>query len=166
MDPFAGAQYSGDDAQVDRTEMQNLLIDLIRTAIDGREGLKAAAEAVSDDEVATQLQELAKARDRTVAALFELATDLRIPVKQIDDDGTTLGAVHRNWLKVHTAVTGDRGVIRSVLRAERRAQADFEDALSRYGLKEARRVFELAHSTVSDAIDELETMREALTAGS
>lgn len=163
MDPFAGAQYSEDDAQVDRTEMQNLLIDLIRAAIDGREGLKAAAAAVSDDEVATQLSELAKSRDRTVASLFELATELRIPVTDIDDDGSTLGSIHRNWLKIHVAVTGDRGVIRSVLRAERRALDDFEDALSRYGLKQARRVFEQARTDVAHSVEELETLREALS---
>lgn len=78
---------------------------LARTAEDGARGFDQAAEHIDEPSIASLFRELGAERGRFAEQLRAiLATDYR---DVISETGTVKGALHRGWIAVKDALTGD-----------------------------------------------------------
>jgi uncharacterized protein (TIGR02284 family) len=88
----------------DLDEIRSTLNDLIETCKDSQQGFHTAAEKVKDPDIHTLFLGLSLQRS-------EFAGDLQAEVTRIGGDpatsGSTLGALHRGWIGLKTALAAD-----------------------------------------------------------
>ena len=116
-------------AMSDETVSQlNHLVEICRN---GQQGFHQAAERSGDAHLRLIFADLAHQRE-------QFAAQLRYQVSRLGgrphDTGTVAGAVHRRWIDVRTAVSGDadRALIRECERGERFALASYKLALDHH----------------------------------
>jgi uncharacterized protein (TIGR02284 family) len=103
---------------------------LISVAKDGISGMNSAAKHAKSSQLKSTLQQLSEERSR-------IASELQAAVRDLggnpDTSGTTLGAVHRGWMKLKEAVsmTDDSSLIVECERGEDVAVKEFRDALGK-----------------------------------
>ena len=105
--------------------------ELVETLKDGERGFASAAEKLKGDDHpmwAATLQRLAEQRGefhREIVALGEDYGD------DVDESGTVAATVHRGWLSLKDALTGDApgGVLKAALTGEDHAVSEYEKAL-------------------------------------
>lgn len=105
--------------------------DLIQTLEDGRKGFADASDRLAEDgnaQLAGRFREFSDQRLRFAAELRE--TSRRAGVTT-DDDGSLAGALHRGWIKLKDALTGDDpdAVVNAAVTGEDHAVSEFEKAL-------------------------------------
>lgn len=111
-----------------RDETVSQLNHLVEVCRNGESGFHRAALAVQDAHLRGVLAEYASQRE-------QFAAQLRYQVSRLggrpQDRGTVAGAVHRRWMDMRSAVSGDsaRAVIRECERGERFALASYKLAL-------------------------------------
>ena len=86
-----------------KPETLKKLKDLIRVNLDNSKGLRAAAETVESQSIASTFREIADARDQHS---FELQKVLLLSGEDIPDTGSVLGAVRRWWMEVRGKLNG------------------------------------------------------------
>src|SRR4051812_44928528 len=85
-------------------EVISTLNNLIETCRDGQEGFKTAAEGVRSAE----LKELCHSYSRQRAGFVgELQDEVRRLGGEAEDSGSTTAALHRGWMGLRAAVSGD-----------------------------------------------------------
>jgi uncharacterized protein (TIGR02284 family) len=88
----------------DMNDIRSTLNDLIETCKDSQQGFHTAAEKVKDPDIHTLFLGLSLQRS-------EFAGDLQAEVTRIGGDpatsGSTLGAIHRGWIGLKTALAAD-----------------------------------------------------------
>jgi uncharacterized protein (TIGR02284 family) len=105
--------------------------ELVETLKDGERGFAAAAEKLRDGEHpewATTLQRLSEQR----AGFWREIVDLGHAYgDDVDESGTVAAAVHRGWIALKDAVTGDdpEAVLKAAETGEDHAVSEYEDAL-------------------------------------
>lgn len=105
--------------------------ELVETLKDGERGFASAAEKLKGDdhpEWSATLQRLSEQRGDFHREIVALGHDYGDDV----DEGGTLGAtVHRGWLSLKDALTGDSpgGVLKAALTGEDHAVSEYEKAL-------------------------------------
>lgn len=107
-----------------RTEIVDVMNDLVETSKDGVYGFRTCAAHVSADELRQLLEQQALAWESNISRLNELITQYGgTPVAH----GTAIGAVHRGWLRLKEAVSSvdDDALLAECERGE-------EHALTRY----------------------------------
>ena len=110
---------------------QNVIKDLIETVEDGRKGFEKTAERLREDgyaDLASQMSEYSEQRARFAAELREAAVRAGF---EIDEDGSIAGALHRGWIALSDALTGDdpAAVLSAAEAGEDHAVDEYEDAL-------------------------------------
>ena len=110
---------------------ESIATDLIRTLENGREGFEKAAERLDSSnrpEVAIKFREFAQQR---AAMSDELKRIAGAYGDDIDQRGTVPGAVHRGWIAVKDALTGDDAdaVIGAAETGEDHAVEEYQKAL-------------------------------------
>lgn len=111
----------------DTTEVLN---DLLETLEDGHRGYREGAEKLSDSsrpEVATTFEQMATQRQEFAA---ELRTAADAHGLEVEQHGSTVAALHRGWLSLRDAISGDDpdGVLKAALQGENHAVSEYEDA--------------------------------------
>lgn len=145
---------------MDPTEMRSTLQDLIETLEDGRKGFADAADKLADDghgEVASRMRELSTQRERFSAELRELAVQHSIDIR---DEGSLGGALHRGWMSLKDALTGDDAdaVLEAVHSGEEHALSEYDDALDVEWDERVRQVIVRQADAIRDARDEVATL--------
>jgi uncharacterized protein (TIGR02284 family) len=105
--------------------------DLIETLKNGEEGFRKAAEKLAEGpraDLSAEFVTFSQQRARFSAELAELAKSYGddVPVRS-----TVPGAVHRGWMAVKDALTGDspQAVLKAALTGEDHAVGEYEDAV-------------------------------------
>lgn len=140
-----------------------VLEDLIETLEDGRKGFEQAAERIADSDepaLAVDLRQFSQQRAEFSVELRNLAGRHGF---EIDEEGSMAGALHRGWLSLKDALTGDdpRAVLAAAESGEDHAVSEFEDALAADLPADVRTVIERQAREVRSAHDKVKALRDS-----
>ncbi|WP_028643628.1 ferritin-like domain-containing protein [Nocardioides sp. URHA0020] len=135
--------------------------ELVETLKDGDRGFASAADKLRDSdrpEWAATLQRLSEQRaefHREIVAMGEDYGD------DVDESGTVAATVHRGWISLKDALTGDDpdGVLKAVLTGEDHAVSEYEKALQQDLTAGFRTVVTRQHAAVVAARDEVKALQ-------
>jgi uncharacterized protein (TIGR02284 family) len=137
--------------------------DLVETLKDGRNGFASAAEKLRDSErpeVAATLQRLSEQRAgfaRDIVAMGHEYGD------DVEESGSVAAALHRGWLSLKDALTGDdaSGVLGAAVTGEDHAVSEYEKALEEDLSDGFRAVVQQQHAAIVAARDEVKALQQA-----
>jgi uncharacterized protein (TIGR02284 family) len=135
--------------------------DLVETLRDGERGFSAAAEKLRDDDHpqwASAMQRMAEQRAgfrRDIVAMGHAYGD------DVDESGSAAAALHRGWLSLKDALTGDDAgsVLGAAVTGEDHAVSEYEKALEKDLSGGFREVVERQHAAVVAARDEVKALQ-------
>lgn len=136
--------------------------DLIETLEDGKAGFTKAAERLAD----TDRADLAPLFHGFAAQRGQFADELRQLAAQygdaIDEEGSLAGSLHRGWMAIKDAVTGDGAeqVLGAAEQGEDHAKSEYRDALAEDLSPYLRTVVERQQRDVVSAHDEVRALRD------
>ena len=134
------------------------LNDLIETCRNGQEGFKTAAEGVKD----AALKELFHFYSRQRGGFAgELQDEVRRLGGDPESSGSAAAALHRGWINIKAAVTGqdDNAVIAECERGEDSAVRNYKSALADEALTaDVRAVVERQYAAVQEAHDRVRSL--------
>ena len=137
--------------------------DLIETLEDGKDGFAKGAEKLTADgsaDNAATFREFSAQRERFADELRGLAQSYG---DDIDDNGSVAAAVHRGWMSLKDALSGDdpKGVLDVAEQGEDHAVKQFEKALTEDITPGLRTVVERQLRDVQAAHDTVRSLRDA-----
>lgn len=141
----------------DKSELISVLNGLVETCKDGEKGFRTAAEGITNGELATLFLNYAEQR-------ASFAAELQAEVRRLGGDpetgGTAMGAVHRGWIDIKSAVAGkDEGaVITEAERGEDHAVREYREALEKNLPTNVQTVVENQYIHVRDAHDHIRAL--------
>jgi uncharacterized protein (TIGR02284 family) len=137
--------------------------ELVETLKDGERGFARAAEKVRDGdhpEWATTLQRLSEQRLGFHREIVALGHDYG---EDVDESGTLTASLHRGWISLKDALTGDDpgAVLSAALTGEDHAVSEYEKALEQDLSPGFREVVSRQHAAVVSARDEVKALQAA-----
>ncbi len=113
------------------SQSEVVLRDLMQVLIDGQKGFAKAAESLEEDgqsELAKEMSQYAEQRQRLAAELQEAASAY---ITLSDVDGSTSADLHRAWMGLADAITGDdpHAVLAVAEQGEDRAKKAYADMM-------------------------------------
>ena len=137
--------------------------ELVETLKDGEKGFADAADKVRDGDHsawATTLQRLSEQRAGFWREIVDMGHEYG---DDVDNSGTVAAAVHRGWLSVKDALTGDdpEGVLKAAVTGEDHAISEYDDALKMDLSAGFREVVERQRAAVVAARDEVKALSAA-----
>jgi uncharacterized protein (TIGR02284 family) len=135
--------------------------ELVETLKDGERGFASAAEKLQDGEhpeLATTLQRLSEQRVAFHREIVALGHDYG---EDVDESGTIAATVHRGWISLKDALTGDDagGVLKAALTGEDHAVSEYEKALQQDLSAGFREVVTQQHAAIVAARDEVKALQ-------
>jgi uncharacterized protein (TIGR02284 family) len=143
--------------RTDHADVVAVLNDLIETCKDGEKGFRTAAEGVSNSELGTLFLNYAEQR-------ASFAAELQAEVRRVGGDpetgGTALGALHRGWIDIKSAVAGkDEGaIIAEAERGEDHAVRMYREALEKNLPTAVQTIVENQYIHIRDAHDHVRAL--------
>jgi uncharacterized protein (TIGR02284 family) len=137
--------------------------ELVETLKDGERGFADAADKLRDGEHpewATVLQRFSEQR----AGFWREIVDMGHAYgDDVDESGTVAAAVHRGWIALKDALTGDDAgaVLKAALTGEDHAVSEYEDALKMDLSAGFREVVVRQQAAVVAARDEVKALQDA-----
>ena len=137
--------------------------ELVETLKDGERGFAEAADKLRDGEHpewATTLQRFSEQR----AGFWREIVDMGHAYgDDVDESGTVAAAVHRGWIALKDALTGDdaEAVLKAALTGEDHAVSEYEDALKKDLSSGFREVVVRQQAAVVAARDEVKALQSA-----
>ena len=146
-----------------RTE-RDTLNALIETCRDGARGFQLAADHVGSQDLKEFFAQSARQRELFATELVPYAQ--RLGGGQ-DGEGTTLGAVHRGWMKLKDAITkyDEDAVMAEAIRGETAAANTYAEAVMSVLPPGARPVIDRQYEQIRSAQRELDQLRLSRIAG-
>lgn len=150
---------------IENDDVISTLNGLIETCKDGQNGFRTAAEGVKNRELTTLFNTYSQQRAR-------FAADLQNKVRKLGGDpentGSTAAAMHRGWINIKSAVTGeDEGaVIAECERGEDSAVKSYEDALNQDLPADVAATVRDQFTQVKEAHDRIRSLEKATGAAS
>lgn len=143
-------------------ETAAVLEDLIETLEDGRKGFDQAAERLEEGDhgtIAVDLRRFAQERADFSVELRNVAAQHGI---DIAEEGSVAGAMHRGWLTLKDALTGDdpTAVLGAAETGEDHAVSEYDDALGKDLPVDVRSIIERQAVAVRRAHDEVKRLRD------
>jgi uncharacterized protein (TIGR02284 family) len=137
--------------------------ELVETLKDGERGYADAAEKLRDGEHpewATVLQRFSEQRADFWREIVDMGHDYG---DDVDESGTVAAAVHRGWIALKDALTGDdpEAVLKAALTGEDHAVSEYEDALEMDLSAGFREVVVRQQAAVVAARDEVKALQQA-----
>lgn len=148
----------------EHTETTTTLNTLISTLIDSVEGYQKSAGDVHNPRYADLFNARAQERQR---AITQLQAAVAAEGGNPEDDGSTMGAVHRFFESLREAVStrDDKAIVAEIERGEDYLKAKFEKALQHADLTPgARQAVDAAWQSVKAGHDEMRDLKHALEA--
>ncbi|NHA66495.1 ferritin-like domain-containing protein [Phycicoccus flavus] len=138
--------------------------DLVETLRDGEKGFAEAADKLRGNEHpewAGTMERLSKQRETFAREIVEMGHDYG---DEVNESGSAGAAVHRGWLSLKDALTGDdaSGVLGAAVSGEDHTVKEYEKALDHDDLSEGfRTLVSRQHQAVVAARDEVKALRDA-----
>lgn len=135
------------------------LNNLIETNKDGQEGFKLAAEGVERSELKSTFFEYSQQRSQFTGELQNLVRELG---GDPENSGSIAGSLHRGWLNIKTAVTGndETAVLNECERGEDAAKNAYEKALEENLPANVNAVVSRQSVAVQAAHDKIKSLRD------
>ncbi|MGE3108863.1 MAG: PA2169 family four-helix-bundle protein [Phycisphaerales bacterium] len=135
--------------------------DLISLLYDGKMGFEQAAEKVENSTIKSGLREFARQRD---AFISELKPLVAYRGEEPDHSGSGMGAVHRGWIGLKSALGGgDHAILAECERGEDSAVEKYRSLLDSTSLTPAfQGVIRRQYSTVQQTHDRVKQWRDSL----
>ena len=146
----------------DNSDVISALNGLIETCKDGEKGFRTAAEGIANGDLATLFLNYAEQRASFAA---ELQAEVRRLGGDPEDAGSAMGAVHRGWIDIKSAVAGkdEAAVIAEAERGEDHAVRDYRQALERNLPTSVQTIVENQYIHVRDAHDHVRALERLHT---
>ena len=158
-------QHSNDISEIKENDI-SALKDLVTTLEDGREGFNTVAESLDESghgQLAGRMRDFAAERGRLSAELRQYAAKLG---EEIEPKGSAVGALHRGWISVKDALTGDdaHAILSAAEEGEDHAVKAYEEVLEDDEISPALRTLVTSQATVvRNAHDAVRDMRDSLS---
>ena len=136
------------------------LNNLIQTCKDGQEGFQQAAEGVKDSSLKTLFYEYSQQRGQFAGDLQNL---VRTFGDEPEDSSSIAGALHRGWINIKSAVTGqdDAAILNECERGEDVAKNAYKDALAADLPANVASVVQEQATAVQQAHDRIRGLRDS-----
>ena len=143
-------------------QVASVLEDLIETLEDGRKGFEQAAEKLRDDghpDIAETMASFSSQRGQFSAELRMAANTMG---HQIKEEGSAAGALHRGWMTLKDALTGDdaHAILSAAETGEDHAVSEYRDALSKQLPGDLEGIISRQAIEVENAHDTVRTLRD------
>jgi uncharacterized protein (TIGR02284 family) len=127
-EPIVPQADLGSSETATNDDVISLLNSLIETCKDGEQGFKEAAEGVERSDLKSTFYEYSQQRSQYAGVLQGLVRSLG---GNAENDGSISGAMHRGWINIKSAVTGqdEAAILNECERGEDFAKEAYEDAL-------------------------------------
>ncbi len=157
---LVGAAQSSGNNSGDTKDVIDALQDLVECCKDGEYGFRACAEQAQRQDLKSMF--LQRADDCRTGAQ-QLNEQIRQLGGSAEDGGSTLGAVHRGWVSVKTALTSydDKAVLNEAERGEDNALARYRKALKQPLPDHIKQMVEKQYQGVQKNHDEVKRLRDA-----
>ena len=136
------------------------LNNLIETCKDGQEGFQQAAEGVQNSQLKTLFYEFGQQRAQFAGELQGLVRDLG---GDPETSASTAGALHRGWINIKAAITGqdDTAILNECERGEDVAKNAYKDALEENLPANVSSVVNDQYLAVQAAHDQVRALRDS-----
>jgi uncharacterized protein (TIGR02284 family) len=143
------------------TDDKKVAKELVETLKDGERGFAAAADKVRESdrsEWAATLQRLSEQRAGFRREIVDMGHEYG---DDVDESGTAAAALHRGWIALKDAVTGDDAgaVLGAAVTGEDHAVSEYESALDQDLSEGFRAVVTRQHAAVVAARDEVKALQ-------
>ncbi|MBB2986369.1 PA2169 family four-helix-bundle protein [Terracoccus luteus] len=137
--------------------------ELVETLKDGEKGYAQSAEKLRDSEHAewaTTMQRLSEQRAEFRREIVGLGHEYG---DDVDESGSALAALHRGWMSLKDALTGDdaSGVLGAAVSGEDHAVTEYEKGLKEDLSDGFRDVVQRQHAAIVSAREELKALQTA-----
>ena len=136
------------------------LNNLIETCKDGQEGFQQAAEGVQDSSLKSLFYEYSQQRAQFVGELQGLVREMG---GDPETSSSIAGALHRGWINIKSAVTGqdDAAILNECERGEDVAKSAYKDALAADLPSNVTSVVQTQATQVQQAHDRIRGLRDS-----
>lgn len=144
-------------------EVISTLNDIIETCKDGEEGFRACAEKIPNAELKGVFMERS---EHCAKSAKELQSEVRRLGGDPETHGSVLGALHRRWLNVRTALTSkdEAAVLAECERGEDMAVVAYKDALAQDLPSDVRKLIERQYQGAIANHDLVRGLRDSFSA--
>lgn len=141
------------------------LNNLIQSNRDAEEGFKTAADGVDDAQITTLFQELSSQRAHFTRELQDV---VRQYGGEPEEDGSLTGSLHRGWMNIKAAVTGNdkTAILNEAERSEDFAKEAYEEAMKNDLPPNVSEVVNRQYHLVKAAHDRVKALRDRARAAS
>ena len=149
---------------IDTDEIRSNLNGLIHTLKDGEQGFRDAADKLKNTDYAALFRTFASQRG-------SFASELQAEVARIggqpETGGSATGAMHRGWIGLKAALTGndDHAILVEAERGEDSAVKSYRDALTKDLPTDIRNVVERQYKQIQETHNRVRTLRDATVTG-
>lgn len=158
-----GEMQSFGDASGSRSDVIDVLNDLVECCKDGEYGFRACADNAKRDDLRAIFQQRA---EDCLRGCRELQEQVRQLGGDADDSGSALGAVHRGWVSVKSTLStyDDKTILEEAERGEDNALARYRKALQKPFPEAQRSVVERQLQGVQRNHDQIRMLRDQFRA--
>lgn len=139
------------------------LNNLIETCKDGQNGFQTSAEGVQNSNLKSTFYEYSQQRAQYIGELQTLVRDLG---GDPENSGSTAAALHRGWINIKSAVTGqdDAAILNEAERGEDVAKDQYKKALEMSLPSNVTSILQRQYQGVQAAHDNVKALRNAANA--